>query len=349
MPHVDSSRPVHLTGPNHWIPVAQRLREHHIGSPVEEEGWLACLPQCGYDRNQPLRRILSALEHKAFPSHQDPAVIYHFDERSIPRRSSVEMWIEKCHELFSGIDLRDFWETIWNMAVKAWDYIDLMGEFPRQAPYTGFPLFTPAFWKGSRRSRFLFQPFPDFLTSLNLDPAGPFGLWLETLLCFQYGLDLERMTLGLAALALNAPSETYLPGEILGVLPGGTLTPEQDLPPSISPGWRLEVHIPFGEENQSHPVHQFFWSEPITGLAAQCALLTIGSSDKGWLYLRGQIGEAEKQKDIGDLVLHRICTGLKVNPPPGGISRSWVPVGESGWPWLGCVSALIRLRQLQGV
>lgn len=345
MPRTDPQHPAHPTGPNLWHQAARHLTQSLRSSPSEKMDWCACLPVCGYDRNQPLRRILSALECGDSPVHQDPAVIYHFDEQIVPRRSSVEMWIEACGMIFSENDVRDFWENIWNMAVKAWDYIDLAGQMPWQSPYPGFPLLTPAFWKGSRRSRFLFQPFPRFLESMKVHPGSAFQNWLETLLRFQYGMNPACLTLGMAALALNAPSEAYHPGETLQVLQSVCAMTYPEASSSASPLWRVEASIRFDPERFSSPVHQFFWSDGIQDLFAQCAFLTIGSSGKGWIYLRGDLDSPEKQKQTGHLVLEKLFKGLPIEDPSGAEILQWERIGEGCGPFLGPVMHLSGIRQ----
>jgi hypothetical protein len=316
------------------------------------------LPLIGFDRNQPFRRALSRLGLDLPVRHLGPAVVYHFGKTILIRPSSVEAWLAGCSTIYPGQGTRDFWESVWNLAMSSWDYIDTVGREPWSPPSPAFPLFDPRFWRGGRRNHLLFARADRYIDHLGISNAAHFRAWLDGMVRFQYGEGLDTVPLGMAALALNAPSETYL-SEI--GLPTSLIVRPSLPEPGYHPGKTAAWRIPFTPggtfQNDPHPVHQVFFDEPMDRLAAQTVVLTKGLEGRGWLYFR-TVKAREAELPSLDLLQQCISQALgsgwgtleassaEVLPPlqvgPGTDPSPHRP--EPGWPWLGDVRALIALQ-----
>ncbi len=308
------------------------------------EQWFG-LPVVGLDRNQPLRRYFSRTGHSLPVRHLDPGVVYHWPGRRVVRRSSVESWIETCRDLFPGHGIRDFWETVWNVAVCAWDYMDRCDKEPWRKPNPGFPFMNPSFWRGARRFRLLFVDSKSFVAQFPVKDSSAFLDWIETIVRFQYGAGLESIPFGMVALALNAPSESYLL-EVDST--DGPWTQEGN---GYQGAWRIPFEVGRNWTSQDCPVHQVFLDPPLPGLLAQTIVLSLRSQSKGYLFLRTQPANAVLPGDwISSL---EQALNQCIGPGCGSLNHSGLqrvpacplvvglPV-ESRWPWLGCARSLLQ-------
>jgi hypothetical protein len=175
---------------------------------VAENGCEA-LPLVGFDRNQPFRRFLGQHGIELELLRLNPAIQFVHHGNCFPRPASVEKWLGTCEGIYGTKGQRDFWESVWNLSVSAWNSIDLTGEEPWIAPEWIFPLTHPAYWKGAKWNRFLYQPAARFVKRFGFNAGDGFIDFLEGLLNFSYGRNLDEVPMGMAALAWNAPNESY--------------------------------------------------------------------------------------------------------------------------------------------
>lgn len=318
----------------------------------------------GFDRNQPFRRALGNLGLDIPLRRLDPCVAYHLGGKTAIRQASVERWIEVCEPLFSGKGARDFWESVWNIAVSAWDYIDVAGSEPWEAPNRGFPYLNPSFWRGARRNRLLFESAGRYIDSVDVNDRKGFRAFLDSILQFQFGAGAAEVPLGMAALAWNAPSESYVlggePSAIRDLIlqqaglktiakveaaPGAARTEPSPKPArqSSSVGWR----IPFAPGALLHdspaPMHQIFFEESAAGLLGQTVVMVLDSNGPGWLFARTL--SFKPGETVGPL-MNEISQHLADR-----LGRDWGEIdlagGEridfpgAGWPWLGGVRAFL--------
>ncbi len=308
------------------------------------------IPVIGLDRNQPLRRYLSRTGRCLPVQHLDPGVVYYWPGRRVVRGSSVEAWIETCAEVFPGEGIRDFWELIWNLSVYTWDFLDKLGKEPWRKPNPGFPFLNPSFWRGARRTRLLFVESMSFIRQFSIQDNSAFVDWAGGIVRFQYGAGLESIPLGMVALALNAPSESYLlESEIENN--ASEWEGSRGIEPSTFRGaWRIPFTPGKGWEDQGCPVHQIFLEPPVENLTAQTVVLVVPSSHGGHLYLRvrpdlSAFTEAMIRTLEGALAS---CLGQewgtvawpRAERVAAYLFLPGLPV-EMEWPWLGCVRALL--------
>jgi len=308
------------------------------------EAWCG-IPVVGFDRNQPLRRYLSRTGRTLAVHHLDPGVIYRWPGQRVIRRSSVESWIETCSELFPGEGIRDFWETVWNVAVCAWDFIDTLGQQPWKRPNPVFPFLNPDFWRGARRYRLLFADSKDYIAQFSVKDPTSFLHWIETVVRFQFGAGLESIPFGMVALALNAPSESYQ----VEINQKGY--PEEQERESFRGAWRIPFVSGEGWDSQGCPVHQVFFDPPLPELLAQTAVLTRQSSGEGFIFLRSQPDTPDPPDELISSLEQALCLCLgqrwgslnssSVQKVPARPVSVGLPV-EPEWPWLGCVRSLLQ-------
>jgi len=304
------------------------------------------LPVVGFERNEPFRRLLGELGLELPAAHLDPGVVYHSKGRALVRPASVEGWIEAGHEWFSGAGWRAFWESVWNLSVAAWNFVDEFGTLPRRAP-AGFPYLHPSMWQGFSRNRLLFSRASDYLTSFDIEPNEEFRRFVESQIRFAYGLGLEEVPLGLAALVLNAPSIAYSVERANKEPPH---KPEPSKNPRSASTWRIGFLSGLGLRGLS--THQAFFQKGVDGLACQTVVLTLGKEPGGFLYFRSGAGNVEGLaralegtlgKDWGQLTLdtRSPLSGLAYTVDGGNAQT----VVEPEWPWLGPARAYLEVRR----
>jgi len=266
----------------------------------------------------------------------------------VVRRSSVECWIETCSELFPGEGIRDFWETVWNVAVCAWDFIDTVGQEPWKRPNPGFPFLNPAFLRGARRYRLLFADSKEYIGRFPVKDPTLFLDWIETVVRFQYGASLESIPFGMTALALNAPSESYL----LDTNPTDS-SGERDQH-EFRGAWRMLFTPGKGWDERGCPVHQVYFDPPLSELLAQTAVLSRQPSGEGFISLRSQPATTELSDELIRSLEQALslCLGQgwgslncsTVQRVPARPVSVGLPV-EPWWPWLGCVRSLLQWEE----
>jgi hypothetical protein len=326
------------------------------------------IPLVGLDRNQPLRTLINRgqLTAPRQARYLDPGVIYYWNGSKIIRRASVERWIEECAQWFPGPGVRDFWETIWNISVVTWDLIaawedrrdgrlvgggrtECIPPEPWTAPTPWFPLFHPTEWRGFRRKRLIFQNTAAFLSQFEFVHKDEFRSFLEQQLFFQYGLRMEECPLGMAALAFNAPGESYL-CEWEESLPGQSSS-------SGSMTWMVPVTIHHPERFMEACCHQVFLKGFGVFLLVLCGRTEcappgwVTGSTMGKLFIRLIKTAADKPLSEMLFQLEESCT--QVWGADWGILQreGIVPTCiidtvegrriETDWPWLGYVRGIL--------
>ena len=257
----------------------------------------------------------------------------------------MEGWIGECQNIFPGEGIRDFWESIWNLSVAAWNYIDILGEEPWKTPRLGFPYSTPAFWKGSQWFTQLFIPVDEYLNRFEINDHARFKEWILTILRFQFP-GTSPVPMGMAALALNSPSESYLLDCSLEELQKNLLNLKLDgqIGEDSNPegtntrqtGWKVPFLSHGNRFKCSDPIIQVFFDSPVEGLAAPTIVMVLTSLDGGNLYFR--TGERVSDEEAASLVKNiQAGEGWEV-----GLSSP--TLAGCDWPWLGPVRALLAAR-----
>ena len=324
-------------------------------------------PLTGFDRNQPFRRILGTVGTELPLKRLDPGVVYHFGNQEKVRPAPVEGWIKECSDTYPGKGARDFWESIWNLSLIAWNYIDLLGIEPWQPPNPGFPYLNPCFWQGLSRNRLLFANTSDYLETLPIDRKDHLRVWVDALLRFTYGKGVENTPLGMAALALNAPAESYRLGEGFDSIrrrwleDRGLFEERASRKAAVpSQGWIVGFETGFGLGCNDIPVHQFFFlTSPIEGLHAQTAVLVKGSEGRGKMFVRL---ERDSPKEAACEILKEVQRRIESDLPDCGridcssaspaekLAVEWEGMAqeteiEADWPWLGQVRSFVSAKR----
>lgn len=304
------------------------------------------LPIVGFERNEPFRRLLGDLGHDLQIRRLDPGVVYHSKGRELVRPASVEGWIETGREWFSGAGFREFCEIVWNLSVAAWNFVDHFGVEPVVRP-PGFPYLRPSAWQGLGRNKLLFIKASDYLKSCDVEPRTEFLHFVDSHIRFAYGRGIDQVSVAWAALALNAPSVSYH-------APRANVPPHRSAHTPESAGsvnaWRIGFQA--GSLLRPQTVHQVFFENPVEGLMSPTAVLTLGKTPRGFLYVRSQgvgfeglqrsltrdLGEGWGELDPEDRT-----------PLPGLV---WTVNGqtfrteiEAEWPWLGPARAYLEARR----
>jgi hypothetical protein len=324
-------------------------------------------PLTGFDRNQPFRRILGMLGTEVPLKRLDPGAVYHFGNQVMIRPAPVEGWIGECLAECPGRGTRDLWESIWNLSASVWSYIDLFGIEPWQPPNLAFPYLNPSFWQGLSRNRLLFANTSDYLEALPIDRKDRLRSWVDTLLRFAYGKGIESTPLGMAAVALNAPAESYRLGEEKDSirerwLKYSHISREGSDPtnPAPSKAWTVSFEVGQGLQTDATPIHQFFFlTSPIAGLFAQTVVLVTSPPEAGELYVRLEedssketvcavLGDLQKRletdlSDWGSIDFLSASPADKMTVEWEGMSHT---MGiEADWPWLGQVRSYLSAKR----
>lgn len=301
------------------------------------------LPLVGLERNEPIRRALNQAGTRLVVPRLDPGLIIHSGGRRFARPASVEAWIETTQEVWNEDGSRDFWENVWNVAITAWDFIDAFHREPWSPPSVAFPWFSPAFWKAGQRAMDLFAPTHSILSRHLGSSASPMARWILDTLRFQYGCAPLELPFGMAAIALNAPSESYF------LAPSRLPVPTLDAEDSAT-GWRIQLAGSAKPEARDCLAHQIVVDPIPAGLASPSVVWIAGESGASTLYVRVEAAIEQPDQVVGKLLgyLNSLPTAawnpLAVNAisrartiaSPDGIERI-----ESDWPWTGPVRALV--------
>lgn len=303
------------------------------------------LPAIGFERNEPFRRLLGDTNLDLPIRPLDPGVVYHSKGRTLARPSSVEGWIEAGSEWFTGSGFRDFWESVWNLSVAAWNFLDEYGSAPDRAP-TSFPYLHPAAWQGFKWNKLLFVPASEYAASFDIEPADDFRGFIDSQIRFAYGLGLAVVPMGLAAMALNAPSIGYRVERDTTERTSGTQGTKGE---EAGSAWRIPIRR--GSISPAGAPHQVFFETPIAGLDGQTVLLKTDDEGGGFLYYRGERELADRLKRELDRLLGEGWGNLdceRLVSVPGLAYRTGDREGrthaEAEWPWLGPVRAYLEAR-----
>jgi hypothetical protein len=357
-------------GPASWAFAAfadSRGEEVTLSMPLAGCSGNESLPLAGYDRNQPFRRILGMLGAEVPLIRLDPGVVYHFDGHAVTRPAPVEGWIEECLVEYPGGGSRDLWESIWNLSAIAWNYIDVFGVEPWRPPNPAFPYLNPSFWQGLSRNRLLFANTSDYLETFSVDGKDRLRLWIDALLRFTYGKGIESTPLGMAAMALNAPSESYRLADSKDStrtkwLGDSCIDGEVDdlTRPAMSKAWTASFEAGTGLDVDATPIHQFYFlTSPVAGLFAQTVVLVTEPSGQGRLYLRL---EEDSSEETVYTVLRNVQARLETDLSDWGrIDRSSASPAErltveckgnsstteveADWPWLGQARSYVSAKR----
>ena len=304
------------------------------------------LPVVGFERNEPFRGLLGDYNLDLPLTHLDPGVIYHWKGRTLVRPSSVEGWIEAGREWFSGAGFRDFWESVWNLSVAAWNFVDEYGSAPIESP-ASFPYLQLSAWQGFKWNKILFAKASDYLSSFAIEPADEFRNFVDSQIRFAFGRGIGEVPMGLASMILNAPSTSYLmeraKGERAALQRG-----------SESEGSGQTWRIPFqaGPGLRSGTPHQVFYEDSVDGGAIGAVVLTVRDDFRGFVYFRSGTGNA---KDLGQALARSLGKEWGELDPNGIVPlsglcltlerKSFHSEVEPEWPWLGPARAYLEARR----
>lgn len=312
------------------------------------------LPVVGFDRNQPFRRALGHFSPGLSIQYRDPAVIYHMGAGCrVTRFASVEKWLVESERLFPGVGSRNFWERIWNLAVTTWDWIDTLGGEPWRPPSPFHPFLPPSAWRPFKWNRLLFSSALDFVRE-HANGSSEFISFADSLVRFQFGRGLEELPLGMASLALNAPSESY---RIMGRLfpPNEVAAPPEGAPATTA--WTATLETRGGLAPDPVPAHQVFLEETIAGLGSRAVVLARGEGESGVLFVRTVAPTSDPPRELAksvadQLISMGVCEGVRLGEvrPSETIwvrdAAGWKIVAqEVDWPWLGPVRGWVGLMR----
>ncbi|MCA9423487.1 MAG: hypothetical protein KC994_00365 [Candidatus Omnitrophica bacterium] len=332
-----------------WL--VQSLASETIGSDANGRHGLS--PQAGFDRNQTLRLQLNQAGIQPSLTRRDPCMAYILGDKKLIRPASVEGWIESSSNRFPLEEIREFWEGIWNYSVCAWNFIEAYGREPWQPPSMGFPLTSPRSWQGFSRNRRLFDSLDTHIESSGLAADGEFREWIAGQVEFLFGVPMDRVPLGMAAIGLNAPSESYwVPLPEKAFLAEPLNNPDMNAPTQDF-HWGFRMNLELGSRLKEDEVG--VWSVQIEDrsdlLETPTVAIVAEGEQVGCLYLRLKTPVRENVDWTAlaaslDQSLGKGWGRLEFDSiRPAGSER--IPRLESDWPWIGLARGIHQIREAE--